>query len=134
VNQLLAELDGMEPRSQVVVIGATNRLTMVDPAALRPGRFGIHLHVGLPDDTARADILRIHLRGAHIDPATPLDELVSGLAGQADGLTGADLEFICQTAKLAALEEVEFEGDGILRRAHFDLNQVTRAAQADWPA
>src|ERR1051325_3028056 len=64
LNQLLAELDGMEQRSQVLVIGATNNVDLVDPAALRPGRFGVHLYVGLPDADERSAILRIHLRGA----------------------------------------------------------------------
>src|ERR1051325_5822787 len=61
LNQLLAELDGMESRSQVLVIGATNDRDLVDAAALRPGRFGVHLYVGLPDLADRNDILRLPL-------------------------------------------------------------------------
>jgi transitional endoplasmic reticulum ATPase len=95
LNQLLAELDGLQQRSQVLVIGATNALELVDPAALRPGRFGVHLYVGLPDEAERAEILRIHLREPELD--------VSSLAASTEGMSGADLALVCQTARLRAL-------------------------------
>src|SRR5439155_10737125 len=79
VNQLLSELDGMEPLSQVIVVGATNHVAVVDPAALRPGRFGVHLHVGLPSAADRAEILRVHLRSAALAPGVTLDSLVGHL-------------------------------------------------------
>src|ERR1051325_5596746 len=93
LNQLLAELDGMESRSQVLVIGATNDRALVDPAALRPGRFGVHLFLGVPDEAARAAILRIHLRCAHVENE---DDVVPRLAAMTDGLSGADLALVCQ--------------------------------------
>jgi transitional endoplasmic reticulum ATPase len=102
LNQLLAELDGMEQRSQVLVIGATNSVGLVDPAALRPGRFGVHLYVGLPEAADRAEILRIHLRQATL-AGISLDDLIRRLVELSDGLSGADLAFLCQTAKLHAL-------------------------------
>jgi transitional endoplasmic reticulum ATPase len=102
LNQLLAELDGMEQRSQVLVIGATNSVGLVDPAALRPGRFGVHLYVGLPAATDRAEILRIHLRQAALAGIT-VDDLLARLVELSEGLSGADLAFLCQTAKLHAL-------------------------------
>lgn len=120
VNQLLAELDGMEPRSQVVVLGATDRISMVDPAALRPGRFGVHLHVGLPDAAAREEILGIHLRQATIDAGTDRRELIAQLAARTDGLSGARLAFLCQSAKLAALDDAGIEQDPVLRFVHFE--------------
>ncbi|HEY1298723.1 MAG TPA: AAA family ATPase [Chloroflexota bacterium] len=107
LNQLLAELDGMEQRSNVLVIGATNNVDIVDPAALRPGRFGVHLYVGLPDATDRAEILRIHLRGAALEPGLDGDTLVEHLVARSDGLSGADLAFVCQSAKLRALDRAE---------------------------
>src|SRR6202165_5310248 len=79
LNQLLAELDGMEDRSQVIVIGATNSVRSVDPVALRPGRFGVHLYVGLPEGPDRAEILRVHLRKALV--AGDRDVLVEHLVG-----------------------------------------------------
>jgi transitional endoplasmic reticulum ATPase len=120
VNQLLSELDGMEPRSQVLVLGATNRLASVDPAALRPGRFGVHLYVGLPDDAERAEILRIQLRGAALGARVKLDDIVSSLVPLTAGFSGADIAFLCQAAKLQALDEVEFEAAPRLLRQHFD--------------
>lgn len=104
LNQLLAQLDGMEPRTQVLVIGATNHVASVDPAALRPGRFGVHLHVGLPNVADRAEILQIHLRSTALEAGLVLDDLVPSLASASDGFSGADLAFVCQTAKLHALE------------------------------
>src|SRR5207248_844596 len=104
LNQLLAELDGMEQRSQVLVIGATNNVELVDPAALRPGRFGVHLYVGLPDTSERAEILRIHLSGSTLAPGLSIDSLVGRVVQLSDGMSGADLAFVCQTAKLHALD------------------------------
>ncbi len=85
VNQLLAELDGMESRSQVIVIGATNRIAMVDPAALRPGRFGVHLQVGLPDASEREEILQIHLADAELEVGLSLGQLVSHVVAETEG-------------------------------------------------
>src|SRR5262249_60891428 len=64
VSQLLAELDGVEQLSRVIVLGATNRIDLIDPSILRPGRFGVHIPVGLPDAQERKDILRICLTTA----------------------------------------------------------------------
>ncbi|MFA9431915.1 AAA family ATPase [Egicoccus sp. AB-alg2] len=120
VNQLLAELDGMERRGRVVVVGATNRLEMVDPAALRPGRFGIHLHVSAPDAAERAAILRIHLRNAPIAEQTGVDRLVEHLSERTDGMVGADLAFLCHNAKLVAVEAAGMQPDAELQVAHFE--------------
>jgi transitional endoplasmic reticulum ATPase len=130
VNQLLAELDGMEQRGQVIVIGATNRLSMVDPAAMRPGRFGVHLHVGVPDAADRAAILRIHLGKASLDDDLHLDQLIDHLLPRTEGLVGADLAFLCQNAKLAALDAVDFEGEPGLTLNDFDtaLSDISKLA------
>jgi transitional endoplasmic reticulum ATPase len=79
----------------------------------------VHLHVGLPNEEDRAEILRIHLRSANLHTALTLDELVEHLVPRTDGLAGADLAFLCQTAKLAALEESEFVDDAELKLTHF---------------
>jgi transitional endoplasmic reticulum ATPase len=119
VNQLLAELDGMDPLSQVIVVGATNRASAVDPAALRPGRFGVHLHVGLPSDDDRAAILTVHLRGAALDPEADLAELVAQLVPMTTGFSGADLAFMAYRAKLQALDERDYQGEPELAVRHF---------------
>ena len=75
----------MEQLSPVIVIGATNRVNMVDPAVLRPGRFGVHLYVGLPDDEDRAEIFRVHLRDAALTSNTDLNRLVSHLVAHTAG-------------------------------------------------
>jgi len=120
VNQLLSELDGMEMRTQVMVIGATNNIDLVDPSMLRPGRFGVHLYVGPPDDAGRAEILRIHLSSASLAPGVMLDELVADLVARTADFSGADLAFLCQGAKLQALEEVEYGTDPALASGHFE--------------
>jgi transitional endoplasmic reticulum ATPase len=97
LNQLLAELDGLQERTGVVVIGATNELSLVDPAALRPGRFGVHLYVGLPNADERAEIVRIHLREFALD-----ESLVDHLVRMTEGFSGAELAGVCQLAKLRA--------------------------------
>lgn len=108
VNQLLAELDEMRKDSQVIVIGATNRLEAVDPAALRPGRFGLHIPIGLPDEADRADILRVHLRDSALATGLSEREVIGHLAPRTQGWSGAELAQLCQAAKLRALERSGF--------------------------
>ncbi|MSQ23910.1 MAG: AAA family ATPase [Chloroflexi bacterium] len=120
INQLLGELDGMEPLSQVVVIGATNTFESVDPAMLRPGRFGVHLYVGLPDVKDREAILRVHLQGAILDEGTTVDSLVETLLPRTERMAGADLAYICQSAKIRALDELDYAGDPKLTMHHFE--------------
>jgi transitional endoplasmic reticulum ATPase len=119
LNQLLTELDGMEPRSRVMVLGATSEIAAVEPAVLRPGRFGVHLHVGLPDPDERAEILHIHLGGAALGPGVDKEGLVRELVAASDGWSGADLAFLCQAAKLRALEGAGLDGDPALTQEHF---------------
>jgi transitional endoplasmic reticulum ATPase len=120
VNQLLAELDGMADRGQVIVIGATNRIEMVDPAALRPGRFGVHLHVGAPEAADRAAILRIHLADTRLAEGLDREDAIERLVGLTEGLVGAQLAFLCQNAKLAALVAHDFEGDPAVGMEHLE--------------
>jgi transitional endoplasmic reticulum ATPase len=119
VNQLLTELDEMDRASHVIVIGATNRMEMVDPAILRPGRFGVHLHVDLPDETDRAEILRLQLRGAALAPGLTLAAVVDAVVPRTNGASGADLAQLCQAAKLHALEAAHFAGEPRLTLADF---------------
>lgn len=118
VNQLLAELDGMEMLNHaVMVIGATNRIDLVDPAVLRPGRLGLHLYVDLPDQAARKEILRLQLKNALL--ADNLDELVAELAAASDRLSGADLTAMCNQAKTTALARGNYRDVAPMRREDF---------------
>jgi transitional endoplasmic reticulum ATPase len=118
VNQILAELDGIESRGRVIVIGATNRISMVDAAALRPGRFGVHLEVGLPEREDRERILEIHLRGAKLHESREI--VIRDIAEHTVGLSGAQLAFVCQTAKLAALQAADYSGEPSIGRADLE--------------
>ncbi|SMQ69336.1 transitional endoplasmic reticulum ATPase [Altererythrobacter xiamenensis] len=102
VNTILAEMDGLEDLQSVVVIGATNRPTLVDPALLRPGRFDELVYVGTPDTAGRKHILEIHTGGM------PLGEDVdlSDVAAKTERFTGADLEDVVRRAGLNALRRV----------------------------
>src|SRR5579883_254441 len=109
LNQLLTELDGFEERSTVVVLAATNRVDMLDPALLRPGRFDRRIFVSLPDRAGREAILRVHTRH------TPLhaDVQLADLARMTTGMSGADLANLVNEAALYA--------------ARHDLDSVSRA-------
>ncbi|MEO7504346.1 MAG: CDC48 family AAA ATPase [Sphingomicrobium sp.] len=99
VNTILAEMDGLEELNNVVVIGATNRPNLIDPALLRPGRFDELIYVGPPDTAGRRRILAIHTA------RTPLakDVDLESLARRTDRFTGADLEDLVRRAGLTAL-------------------------------
>jgi transitional endoplasmic reticulum ATPase len=128
LNQLLAELDGIEPRGQVLVVGATNNIGLVDPAALRPGRFGVHLYVGLPDAADRAEIVRIHLRRAAVASPATLDGLTAEIVARSETFSGADLALVCQTAKLHALQRNGFTAEVGLTLADFEVALTDFAA------
>jgi transitional endoplasmic reticulum ATPase len=99
VNTILAEMDGLEELQNVVVIGATNRPTLVDPALLRPGRFDELIFVGVPDAPGRRRILAIHTRNMPLADDVDLESL----ARRTDRFTGADLEDLVRRAGLTAL-------------------------------
>ena len=99
VNTILAEMDGLEDLQSVVVIGATNRPTLVDPALLRPGRFDELVYVGTPDEPGRLHILKIHTR----DMPLAADVDLAAIAAQTERFTGADLEDVVRRAGLVAL-------------------------------
>jgi transitional endoplasmic reticulum ATPase len=107
VSQLLTELDGVERREGVTVIGATNRPRRIDDALLRPGRFDRILPVEVPDSGARAEIFRIHLRGRTADE---FDLDFGALAKQTEGYTGSDIAAVVREAGLLAIEERIGEG------------------------
>ncbi|XP_041798159.1 ATPase family AAA domain-containing protein 2-like isoform X2 [Chelmon rostratus] len=100
VSTLLALMDGLDARGEVVVIGATNRLDSIDPALRRPGRFDREFLFGLPDREARKDILKIHTRQWTPPPS---DTFLEELAEKCVGYCGADIKAVCSEAALCAL-------------------------------
>ena len=108
VSQLLTEMDGIEELKGILVLAATNRIDMLDPALLRPGRFDRLLELRLPEEKDRLAILRIHTRAK---PLTPDVDLVD-LSHRTEGFSGADLDSLCREAGLAAVREFLAHGTG----------------------
>jgi transitional endoplasmic reticulum ATPase len=113
VAQLLALMDGMSDRGQVIVLGATNRPESLDPALRRPGRFDREIEIGVPNVEGRLEILQIHTRGMPLSEEMNLQEL----AAELHGYTGADIKALCREAAMKALRrylpEIDLEGDKI---------------------
>ncbi|KAG0676851.1 AAA ATPase cdc48 [Kluyveromyces marxianus] len=104
VNQLLTEMDGMNAKKNVFVIGATNRPDQIDPAILRPGRLDQLIYVPLPDETGRLSILTAQLRNTPLEPGLDLKTI----AQATQGFSGADLSYIVQrAAKFAIKDSIE---------------------------
>ncbi|MDO4198108.1 MAG: ATP-dependent zinc metalloprotease FtsH [Erysipelotrichaceae bacterium] len=101
LNQMLVELDGMSDNSGVIVIAATNRPDVLDPALLRPGRFDRQITVSLPDLKGREAILKVHCRNKPI--STSVD--IAALARRTPGFSGADLENVLNEASILAVRE-----------------------------
>ncbi len=105
LNQLLVEMDGFAANEGVVVLAATNRADVLDPALLRPGRFDRQIYVGLPDIKGREDILKIHVKGKPLSEDVDLRTLAQGTSG----FTGADLEnLVNEGALLAARRDRDY--------------------------
>ncbi len=98
LNAILVEMDGFGSGDKVIVIAATNRVDVLDPALLRPGRFDRHINVSLPDITGREQILKVHCGKVKVDPAVDLSLVARGTSG----FSGADLESLINEAALNA--------------------------------
>jgi transitional endoplasmic reticulum ATPase len=114
VNTILSEMDGLEELQSVVVIGATNRPNLIDPALLRPGRFDELVYVGVPDNAGRERILRIQT--AKMPLASDVD--LSAIAERTERYTGADLEDVVRRAGLVALRSTPDARE--VNAAHFE--------------
>ncbi len=101
LNQLLVEMDGINDNSGIVIIAATNRPDVLDPALLRPGRFDRQITVALPDRNGRRAILEVHARNKHLSSEIDLD----ALAKRTPGFSGADLENVLNEASILAVRE-----------------------------
>ena len=139
VNQMLTEMDGMEPKNQVYFLGATNRPDMIDPALLRPGRIDKTLYVGLPTQTERVEILKTLTKDGtqpNISPEVKFDELAG--SERTEGFSGADLAALIHEASqeafrefIKSVEDVLFESkcenslsesfEAVVFKRHFDV-------------
>ncbi|BCV21841.1 CDC48 family AAA ATPase [Moorella sp. Hama-1] len=128
VSQFLMELDGLEDLREVIVLGATNRIDMIDPAVLRPGRFDQILVFPYPDQEARKEIFHVYLRNRPVEPDLNLD----ALALAAEGLVGSEIEALCKRAALLAIGDYIAAREGqekLLRTRH--LEQALAEIQAE---
>ncbi|HHC19399.1 MAG TPA: AAA family ATPase, partial [Euryarchaeota archaeon] len=132
VNQLLTEMDGMQPLENVIVIGATNRPELLDKALLRPGRFDKIIYVPPPDKEARKAIFKVHTRNMPLAEDVDLDKL----AEMTENYVGADIEAVCREAAMNALrrvlgdlEKVESkeEREEILKRVKVTMDDFRQA-------
>ena len=101
ISQFLTELDGLEELKGVVVIAATNRPDMIDPALLRPGRFDKLIRIGLPEELGRLEILKIHSKNIPLAEDVDLVEL----SKRTENFSGADLASLCHEGVLLAIQE-----------------------------
>ncbi len=114
LNQMLAEMDGLEGLNDILVIGATNRPDLLDPALLRPGRFDKVLLVGAPEEEGRLQILKIHTKNMPLAK----DVVLGDLAKKTTGFTGADIEAFVREAAMIALRESKETKQ--VKNKHFD--------------
>ncbi|WAQ89057.1 hypothetical protein PtA15_10A480 [Puccinia triticina] len=128
LTSLLVEMDGIEELSGVLVLAATNRPEVIDPALMRPGRLDRILYVGPPDAHSRAEILRINFRKMSVDPS--LDT---------EGCTGAEMVAVCQQAAIAAVHRdknvafiVQEDFDGVLRTFRRSVDQAVLDGYCAW--
>ena len=112
LNQLLVEMDGFQKNEGVIVLAATNRQDILDPALLRPGRFDRQIYVGAPDAKGRGEILQIHAKNKRLDGEVDLKQVALATAG----FTGADLENLLNEAAILAVRD----GHPAITRADLD--------------
>jgi len=126
ISQFLTEMDGIEELKGVVVLGATNRLDLIDPAILRSGRFDIIFELPLPDEKTREQIFAIHTKNKPLGKDVDLKEL----AKESNGRSGSDIEFVCRKASMFAVreyiehnsakEKISADGELKVSKQHFE--------------
>jgi len=126
VAQLLTEIDGLEELNNVVLIAATNRPDLLDPALLRSGRFGRHIEIPLPDKSSRIQIFKIHLNNRPIDDTVDIELLAEEL----EGYTGADIKAICEEATILAIRRGVFRVD--IDASKYDDYSTVKISQRDF--
>lgn len=125
ISQFLTEMDGIEDLKGVVVLAATNRIDLIDPALLRSGRFDLMFELPAPDEKTREKIFEIHTGNKLLHKSVNLKKL----AKESEGMVGADIEFICRKASIIAIREIietmkeqdeEPDVDIVIKEKHFD--------------
>ncbi|XP_055891909.1 AFG3-like protein 2 [Biomphalaria glabrata] len=114
LNQLLVEMDGFNTQTGVVVLAATNRVDILDPALLRPGRFDRQIYVPLPDIKGRASIFKVHL--SNLKTELSISELARKMAALTPGFSGADIANVCNEAALIAARDLNTS----IQQKHFE--------------
>lgn len=128
LGQLLSELDGIEELKGVLVLGATNRLDMLDPAVLRPGRFDEIVEIPTPDEKDRKEIFEVHLRNKPLGAGISPDDLAS----RTEGLSGAEIASVCRKAALRAIRravEVNRERTGDEMKVRIEVDDLETALE-----
>jgi len=127
IGQFLAEMDGIEELKGVVVLAATNRLGLIDPALLRSGRFDLILELPVPDEETRLEIFKIHTKEKPLDKDVDLRRL----AKETEDITGADIEFICRKSSMFAIRKyIENQKSGLsISMKHFEEAMKSMIAQ-----
>lgn len=128
VTQLLALMDGLKSRGQIIVIGATNMPDLVARVLRAPGRFDRELEIGIPDRNGRAEVLQIHTRGMPLAEDVDLDRI----AETTHGFVGADLESLCRAAAMAALRKILPDMDFETEQIPYDTVQVLKVTTDDF--
>ncbi|HXV39167.1 MAG TPA: CDC48 family AAA ATPase [Nitrosopumilaceae archaeon] len=128
VAQLLALMDGLTERGQVIVLGATNRPESVDPALRRPGRFDREIEISVPNADGRLEILHIHTRGMPLDDDVDLKIL----AAELHGYTGADIKSLCREAAMKALRNYFPEIDVETEKISSEILQSMKVSLQDF--
>ena len=124
LNQLLIALDGFKSSNGIFLIGATNRIDLLDPALIRPGRIDKNIYIGNPDSKTREEIIKIHLNGKPIDPNITIDYIVE----MSGGMSGAQTENLLNEAMLNSLRE---NRTSIIA---YDLEYIANRIIAGWQA
>jgi len=120
ISQFLSEMDGIEELKGVVVLAATNRLDLVDPAILRSGRFDLLFELPVPDEETREEIFRIHTKNKPLDKDVDLKKLVK----ETEGRVGSDIEFICRKASMFAIRKfINQSKDGKVKKKDFKVSR-----------
>ncbi|CAN3356892.1 vesicular-fusion protein Sec18p [Diutina catenulata] len=122
VNQLLSKMDGVDQLNNILIIGMTNRLDLIDKALLRPGRFELQIEIALPDEKGRHDILLIHTKSLRENGLLDNDVDFHELAVQTKNFTGAELEGLCNSAKSFAISRHTKSGT----IAQIDMDSISR--------
>ncbi|GBE60834.1 N-ethylmaleimide-sensitive fusion protein [Babesia ovata] len=126
VNQLLSKIDGIDALNNILLIGMTNRLDMIDEALLRPGRFEVHIEVGLPDKAGRCQILKIHTKVMRESKRLADDVDLDEICAMTNNYSGAELEGMVKCAVSYAIQR-HVDGSDITKPKDMDKIIVTRA-------